>query len=37
VAMAVIHVGISPQAGGRCHGDPKKTIPARNPRRCSPR
>jgi hypothetical protein len=31
VAMAVIHVGMSPQAGGRCHGLPKNTIPIRNP------
>lgn len=31
VAMAVIHVGMSPQAGGRCHGEPKMSSPIRKP------
>lgn len=36
VAIAVIQVGISPQAGGRCHGEPKMSIPLRIRRRQPP-
>ena len=36
MAMAVIHVGMSPQAGGRCHGEPKMSIPSRNPAKRQP-
>ena len=31
MAMAVIQVGMSPQAGGRCHGEPKMSIATTNP------
>jgi hypothetical protein len=31
VAMALIHVGMSPQAGGRPHGLPKTSSPIRKP------
>jgi hypothetical protein len=31
VGIAVIHVGMSPQAGGKCQGEPKMSIPSRKP------